>query len=125
MNTIVKTLGALVIAGTVAAGGSAFTAGGLGNTVPTAFIGGSVTQTVSGASLDGVKYTPAALNPNQISTVDLTFNNSVVGQDVVVSFDAGGEASCTVAVDGLSASCGSLTQANNFTTLHVTVRDAA
>ena len=57
MNTIVKTLGALVIAGTVAAGGSAFTAGGLTNDAdPSQFIGGTVAQTVDGATLDAVAY---------------------------------------------------------------------
>lgn len=44
------------IAALVAAGGSAFTAGGVTNAQADAFVGGTVHQTVHGADLDSVRY---------------------------------------------------------------------
>ena len=111
MNNIVKTLGALAIAGTVAAGGAAFTAGGLDSTVAAdQFIGGQVTQTVTGATLESVAYLRAVV-PNKVSEVDLVFAGDVTGKTVTLNFDQASNFTCTV-VDGTHATCNTVTASN-------------
>jgi hypothetical protein len=73
-----KIVGAVLAAGVVAAGASAFTATGLADTAPAAqFIGGTVSQTVTGATLTGVDYGfTADPSHSQIDTVTLTFTGA-------------------------------------------------
>src|SRR5664279_4520685 len=57
MRTPTKIITALALAGLAVAGGSAFTAAGLGNSDTTdQFIGGTVAQSISGADLVSVAY---------------------------------------------------------------------
>jgi hypothetical protein len=76
MNLLpIKLLGAMAVAGLVAAGGSAFTATGLANTSnATQAVGiGSVNQTVSNASVSDVAYTLAPGSPATVTHVIVTF----------------------------------------------------
>jgi len=58
MRKSTKFFGALAVAGLLAAGGSAFTGTGVTNNAgATKFIGGTVTQSVSGATLSTIGYT--------------------------------------------------------------------
>jgi hypothetical protein len=120
MNAIIKTLGAFAIAGTVAAGGSAFTGGGLTMTADaTQFVGGTVSQTISGATLTDVNYTLNTSNPAKttVGAVVLSFAalTPVTGQDVdvVLTNDAGTplveNISCAISGAGLIATCTSIT----------------
>jgi hypothetical protein len=74
MRTSTKFVGIVAIGGVIAASSSAFTAGGV--TAPTsAFVGGSVSQSITGAALESVVYdTDEALN--KITSVTLTFSDS-------------------------------------------------
>jgi hypothetical protein len=74
MRTSTKMFGILAVGGVIAAGSSAFTAGGV-TAPPSAFVGGSVSQTITGAALASVVYdTDEALN--KITSVTLTFSDS-------------------------------------------------
>jgi hypothetical protein len=75
MKISTKILGAVAVAGLVATGGSAFTAGGLTLAAEkqTAFIGGTVSQTVTGASLESIVYGYFSVADAKISSVTLTF----------------------------------------------------
>jgi hypothetical protein len=74
MRTSTKMLGVIAIGGVIATSGMAFTAGGV--TAPaSAFVGGSVDQSVTGAALSSVVYdTDTAAN--KITSVTLTFSDS-------------------------------------------------
>jgi hypothetical protein len=74
MRTSTRLSIAVVIGAVVAAGSAAFTAGGV--TAPaSAFLGGSVAQSLTGAALASVVYdTDETLN--KITSVTLTFSNS-------------------------------------------------
>jgi hypothetical protein len=74
-------------AGLVAAGGVALTGTGLADTAsPTQFVGGQVSQTVTGATLSSITYgfsdSPAKTSVN---TIDLTFANTADGRTVAVT----------------------------------------
>ena len=85
MRNSIKFLGALAVAGLVAAGGSAFTGAGLNSSVPAdQFIGGSVTQTVSGATLESTKY---VLTANNVTGINLVFDAAAVGKILVVKLN--------------------------------------
>ena len=115
MNMIVKALGALAIAGTVAMGGSAFTAGGVtkADIESTAgFIGGTVGVASTGASLTDVVYdfTSSGTAQEAVNNVNLTFAATVATRDVTVILHNTGDTSpetisCTVAGGGLTAAC--------------------
>jgi hypothetical protein len=90
MNTITKTLGAFAVAGIVAAGGSAFTAGGITNPVNAAsgFIGGTVTQTSTGATLSNVVYdvdATAGAGQDSVTKITLTFTSTMQNRVVKVA----------------------------------------
>lgn len=103
-----KILGALAVAGVVAASGSAFTGGGLG-TAPTAgFVGGSVSHSVIGSTVTGVAYdTDEAAN--LINSVTLTFGDTnVAGKTPTIAFTGGNSAvyNCApVAASGTTSLC--------------------
>jgi hypothetical protein len=80
MKLATKILGSVAIAGILASGGSAFTGAGLnltGSASSNSFVGGSVTQTVSGAQLKSVAYHTAAADSKEIDQITLTFTGSV------------------------------------------------
>lgn len=91
MRKSTQILSAVAVAGLVAAGTSAFTASGVTNTAgPGQFVGGTVSQTISGATLAGVAYafSDAPAN-NAIHAVTLTFaGNSADGQTPSIVFTA-------------------------------------
>jgi hypothetical protein len=67
-------LGIVAIGGVVAVSSAAFTAGGV--TAPeSAFVGGNVSQTVTGAAIASVVYDTDEAN-NKITSVTLTFNDA-------------------------------------------------
>jgi hypothetical protein len=92
-----KFFAALAVAGVVAAGGSAFTGGGLGPDPAAQFVGGSVTQTVTGTSVADIAY--AVASDNTISKVTLTFGDDAVnGKKPALVFDATTAYDCAVVV---------------------------
>jgi hypothetical protein len=110
MRTSSKLFGALAVAGTVAATGSAFTAGGLGASPADEFVGGSVAQNIVGTTVTGVAYdTDEAANT--ISSVTLTFGNDLVdGKTPTLVFGGTGAqpytcAEVTVAVGANTSLC--------------------
>jgi hypothetical protein len=78
MSVAVKFLGAVAVAGIVAAGGSAFTASGLTSTVDSAtqMVGGTVNQNVYGATLSGIEYGVTAEGSGRINQVTLSFSGT-------------------------------------------------
>ena len=69
-----KLLGALAVAGLVAAGGSAFTGTGLSSAAgPTKFVGGTVSQSITGATLNSIVYTYSDVSNTSVISFLLTF----------------------------------------------------
>jgi len=82
---ILISLGALAVAGLVATAGSAFTASGLstsGQAPGSQFVGGSLSQTNTGATLESTKYT---LTANYVTGIDLPFDAAAAGKALVVT----------------------------------------
>jgi hypothetical protein len=99
MNTKHKLFGALAVAGVIAASGSAFTGTGLGNTAPaTQFVGGTVSQTVTGATLAGITYSFAdGPADTLVNSIALAFSTTADGRTVAVApaGGTGGTFTCT------------------------------
>jgi hypothetical protein len=79
MRNMIQLLGGVAVAGVVAAGSTAFTAGGgvaLGGSngaTSAKFIGGTVSQTVTGATITDIVYTHADTGKTQLNGISLTF----------------------------------------------------
>jgi hypothetical protein len=92
-----KFFAALAVAGVVAAGGSAFTAGGLGSNPADQFVGGNVAQNVVGTTVTGVAYDTDEAT-NTITSVTLTFGNALVDTKVpTLDFEGPGDQPYTCA----------------------------
>lgn len=99
-------IAAAAVGGAAVAAGGAFTAGGIGGTAQNtpAFIGGSVSQSIIGATLQAIVYDVDEAN-NKINTVELTFGDATAdGKVPVVAFTGATEngAYTCVAVDATS-----------------------
>jgi len=83
----------LVFAGLAAAGGAAVTATGLENTsITNQRIGGTVTQTVTGAVLTSVHYNFSDGPGNlKVGSIELVFTGDVVGRTVHINADNNGD----------------------------------
>ena len=85
-----KILTAVAVAGIVFAGGSAFTGTGLDTTAgATQFIGGQVSQAVTGATLAGVDYDFTDTTQESINKINLSFANTEDGKPVAVTTTGG------------------------------------
>ncbi|MCW2608209.1 MAG: hypothetical protein JWO60_2902 [Frankiales bacterium] len=92
ITTTTKVLSALAVAGVVATTGSAFTGTGVTNSAgSTQYVGGTVDQAVTGATLAGVQYTFGDAPANTaVHSVDLTFADSATdGKTPTVAFTGG------------------------------------
>jgi hypothetical protein len=100
-STHKKLLGAVAVAAIVAASGSAFTGTGLSTTAgDSQFVGGQVTQTVTGATLANIKYNTVGAAATAVSTVDLTFADANAdAQTVTVKVNSGSGLACVADVD--------------------------
>ena len=88
INTRAKALiGAVAIGGAAIAMGGAFTAGGITNNASaTEFVGGSVDQTIVGATLSSIVHDVDEAN-NKINSVTLTFGDATAdGKVPVITF---------------------------------------
>ena len=112
MKKLGKALGAVAIAGAIAAGGSAFTAS---NTLPA----GSVTQgygsqTITGVTAQTVTYVLDAAKEN-ILGVDLTLTGDTTSKTIQIAFSGAAPATCsdngTFDTDHTDYSCTGLSQA--------------
>jgi hypothetical protein len=104
MNKISKIFGAVAVAGVIAAGSAAFTAGGLrtdGQAAADQFIGGTVSQSVSGATLTNVAYTFSdPITKRDVSAITLTFVEDMTDLDVAVTPTGSGLTAFTCTTDG-------------------------
>jgi hypothetical protein len=73
MRKSIKFIGALGVAGLIAAGGSAFTSIGVTNNTAAAFVGGTVSQSVTGAALNSIAYTYSDSSNTVITSFAATF----------------------------------------------------
>lgn len=100
MRMSIKLLGAVAVAGLVAAGGSAFTGTGVTNNAgATQFVGGQVSQSVAGATLSSVAYTFAGDGSNTaVHSVSLTFADANADLKVpTIVFTGGNDVTFTCA----------------------------
>lgn len=101
MRKNIKVLGAVAVAGLVAATGSAFTAG---NSVANS-VAGFGTSTVSGATVSAVAHTLSS-DGDAVTASQVTFSTAQTGRTVVAGFGTANLQGCTVNItDGLSAVC--------------------
>ncbi len=126
MRKNIKVLGAVAVAGLVAASGSAFTAGGLVNgDGASEFVGGSVDQGITGSTVSSIVYDVDEPN-NKIVSVALTFDAAALGKTPTITFTGGtvnGTYTCSaVAVTTFLSTCTATTQAsNNITSLDINI----
>jgi len=98
MRKSIKVLGAVAVAGLVAASGSAFTAA---NTVP-ASVAGYGTSTISGATATALNYTLAA-DGATITAAALTFTGNQTGKTIKAGFGTAALTACTVGTHDTTA----------------------
>ena len=108
MNILsVKLLGAVAVAGLVAAGGTAFTTstdlatGSSANVSNTRFLGGSVSQTVTvgaGTQVDLTYVRAGTPNQNKLASITLVFADALVNSDVTLDATYGTSANDQSAV---------------------------
>ena len=126
MRNSTKLLGIVAIGGVIAVSGGAWTAGGI-TAPPSAFVGGSVSQTMTGATVASVVYdTDEALN--KITSVTLTFSDAAADAKIpTIAFSGAavnGTYTCAaVEATGHTSLCSAApTKAdNNATNLTITV----
>lgn len=105
MRTSTKLVGAFAVAGLIAAGGSAFTATGVTNNAGASqFVGGTVSQTVSGATLSSIAYTFADTSNTAVTAANLTFADDALtyGKTVTATL-SGGTAEALTCTGALSS----------------------
>lgn|GEM_PF-6597489 len=125
MRKPVVIAGVLAVAGLIALNASAFTSTGVTLTAPSSqFIGGTVSQSVSGATLSGISYT--FTNPpanTSIATVVLTFADAASdGKTPTVAFTGGtGGATTCVVIAAMTSTCTVATGWANATSVAITV----
>jgi hypothetical protein len=99
MRKSTKFLAAVAFAGLAAAGGSAFTGSGLstsGSAAADQFVGGTVSQSVTGATLSSVAYSYADTSNTAIHSALLTFADANSdGKSVGIVFSGGNAAAFT------------------------------
>lgn len=100
MRKSAKIITALSVTGLAVAAGSAFTGTGLSTTAGASqFVGGQVTQTVTGATLSGLEYGFVdSTTKTAVNKVTLTFAEGADSKTVTVVLDGGTTAAfdCTV-----------------------------
>jgi hypothetical protein len=113
MKKLGKAIGALAIAGAIAAGGSAFTAA---NTLPrTTSVHGYGQETITGVTATTVTYVLNAAK-DTVTEVDLVLSGDTTGDTIKIGFNGAAPAACSgagdnTAVTSTSYACTGLTQA--------------
>ncbi|KRE76242.1 hypothetical protein [Arthrobacter sp. Soil762] len=106
MRTSVKIITALSVTGLAVAAGSAFTGTGLATTAgSTQFVGGTVSQSVTGATLTTIAYSYADSGPKTlVNSIALTFSGTADGRVVAAapSGGSGGTFTCTAVASNAS-----------------------
>lgn len=108
MRKSTKVLTAVAVAGLAFASGSAFTGTGLSTTAgPTQFVGGTVSQSITGATLSDIAYGFGAdATKTKVATINLTFTGTADGHTVTVAPSGGGAGvgtfSCSVTTSNAS-----------------------
>lgn len=87
MRTSAKLITALSVAGLAVAAGSAFTGAGAKSTAGVGFVGGSVSQTIEGATLTSTSYTYTTAGA--VQSVDLTFAADADNKSVAATLTDG------------------------------------
>jgi hypothetical protein len=124
MRSALQLLGGVAVAGVVATGSTAFTATGVTTNAGAAqFVGGVVSQTVSGATLSSVGYGFSDATNTSVTSVVLTFVEDVSARTVTVKTTTAGPTvsaaiSCTESTTTATCSLSSLT---TLTNLEITV----
>lgn len=124
-------VGAVALAGTVAFAGNAFTAGGAsidnsGGGHDGSFVGGRVTQNITGAVVTDVHYN-VNNSTNKISSVDLTFDSTTQdGKAVALAFTAtGGGVAGTYVCENIGATTTHVSACSATTPADVTAASVA
>jgi hypothetical protein len=125
MRKSLKIAGAFGIAALAFAGSAAFTGTGVANTAGSSqFIGGTVSQTVTGATLTNILYGFTDTTNTAINQVTLTFADATGGKTPTISLTGGTPAgfSCTpIDATSFSSTCTSAGSQTGVTSVSVTV----
>lgn len=127
MRTSAKIISAVAVAGLAFAASAAFTGAGLTNNAgATQFVGGEISQTVTGATLSGISYVFTDATNTAVSGVNLSFADAQAnGQQVAITLTDGSAATFTCAdIAAQASSCtlvDPLVPATNVTAATITV----
>lgn len=127
MRKSAKIISAVAVAGLAFAASAAFTGAGLTNNAGASqFVGGEISQTVSGATLSNVSYVFTDATNTAVSGVNLSFADAQSdGQQVTIALTDGSEATFTCTdVTAQASSCtlvDPLVPATNVTAATITV----
>jgi hypothetical protein len=118
-------MSSLAVAALAIAGSSAFTGGGLtkGAGVPNVFVGGTVTQNISGATLSSVVYTYTDSSNTSVASLVLTFAGAIEGSTPTIAFSGGTPApyGCSAIATGASTCTPTGAAELNMTSLSITL----
>jgi hypothetical protein len=121
MRNATKIAGGFAVAALVAATGSAFTGTGLatsGTAASAQFVGGTVSQTVTGATLTDISYGFTDTTDTAVNSISLTFSGTADGRTVAVAPSGGSGATFTcTAVASNSSTCSPDTAGTSYTGL--------
>jgi hypothetical protein len=76
MRSALQLLGGVAVAGVVAAGSTAMTGMGMTSSQSTQFIGGTVTQTITGANLTSIVYNPVGVTGTEVDKMTITLTGA-------------------------------------------------
>jgi hypothetical protein len=94
MRSMLQLLGGVAVAGAVAAGATAFTATGLTNSAgSTQFVGGTISQTVTGTALSSIAYAYTDVTDTTVDYITLTFADANADTKAVTAVGTLGNAS--------------------------------
>jgi hypothetical protein len=122
--SLLQMAGGVAVAGVVAAGSTALTGTGLstsGSWASTQFVGGVVSQGITGATLDTVTYGFTDGTKTTINSVAIAFATAADGVNVAIAFTGGsGTAFTCTAVSSLASSCTGGTRTGAVTAIQIT-----
>jgi hypothetical protein len=132
MRSALQMLGGVAVAGVVATGGTALTGAGVawtGGITQTGFVGGTVSQTVQGATITSVSYLYGAQTAGDVTGVTVAFDDAYSNGKTLALVPSGGSAEggftsfvCSGAIASAAKTCtANLGSYRGMTALAITV----
>jgi hypothetical protein len=124
MRSMLQLLGGVAVAGAVAAGTTAFTATGLAtNAGASGFVGGTISQTVTGATLSSITYHTDTTPGDSVDSITMVFAATMAGRTVggTLHYGASSTQTYTCSISTVTATCALSPSVVGLTSNDVTV----